>query len=800
VLRTLGGLELTASAPGDALDELLARPKPLGVLVYLALADAAPVQRRDTLLGVFWPDADAARARSSLRQALYQLRRGLGAHAMVGRGDEIGIVPGSITCDAVQFMDCIRRGDRAGALDLYRGDLLPGFFVEGAPAFDAWLDARRRQLRDTASAAARHLAGAAESTGDSAAALSWWRRAVEIARADEPSVRRLMTLLSDSGERAAALREYDSFAQHLREEYDLEPAAETRSLAHGLRAGGTARAAAEPDPRRVLVTVFENRTGVASLDALGSLIADSIAQGVARLDDVQVLPLTAALSIARDVAAAGTSSAERMQQLALETGAGTVVSGACYVAGDELVVQGWIADVRTGDVGASLGPARAPASNPLAAVHALRDEACTILALRLETRVSHVRAAGRAPSYEAHTAHIEGIVRFVAGDWQGALPHFERAAAGDATYALPLIVSAITRWNLGQLAEARSALDRAAPLLGGTGPFERALHDMVRAWLAGDWDAASTAVRRQAELAPGSIPGFQVAEEARRRNRPHEAVRVLLQLDPLRGELRGWIFYWVVLAEAYHMLGDHARELDAAQRARALYPESALALRMELHARAALGDIDGLHACIHESLASPSRREPRAGTLLREAAHELRAHGHDDDTAAALLAQAAAWHHDLSADERSSAAVQRATARALYESGDLPAASALFTELAGDAVRVTDACAVHHPHLGAHLDHGYLGVIAVRCGDDAEAARIEALLAGAHGGDLFGSTFYWRAAMAALRGDGAGAARLLRRAFAHGMPYDLGIHRDPHFHHVRSVAEFAAVLAPRTTR
>jgi hypothetical protein len=49
--------------------------------------------------------------------------------------------------------------------------------------------------------------------------------------------------------------------------------------------------------------------------------------------------------------------------------------------------------------------------------------------------------------------------------------------------------------------------------------------------------------------------------------------------------------------------------------------------------------------------------------------------------------------------------------------------------------------------------------------------------------------------LAALRGDGA--ARLLRRAFADGMPYESFIHRDPHFLPVRREPEFAALLAPR---
>ncbi|MFP5356369.1 MAG: TPR end-of-group domain-containing protein, partial [Gemmatimonadota bacterium] len=96
-----------------------------------------------------------------------------------------------------------------------------------------------------------------------------------------------------------------------------------------------------------------------------------------------------------------------------------------------------------------------------------------------------------------------------------------------------------------------------------------------------------------------------------------------------------------------------------------------------------------------------------------------------------------------------------------------------------------------------HLDHGYLGVLAIRRGDEGEAARIDALLERERGAHLFGSTQYWRAAMAALRGDADSAVRLLRRAFAAGMPYEPFIHADPHFHELRGTAAFEALLAPR---
>ena len=800
VLRTLGGLELTLVS-GEVASELLARPKPLAVLVYLALAGRNGMQSRDTLLDMFWPEAAADRAQSSLRQATYQLRRFLGRDAIVHRGVEVGITADALQCDTLDFERRLALGDRAGALELYRGDLLPGFFVDGAPAFERWLGERRQRLRDAASSAAQALAQAAERAGDEASALIWNRRAVELIPDDEPSVRRLMALLDRAGDRAGAVRAYEAFARHMRAVLDLEPSDETAALVATMR-GEPLQTSGRPtslDTRRVLVTAFDNESACDGLGPLGRLLADALATSIARLEGVQVVPLTAALASTRheERGPVLASGAARARAAAADAGAATVVTGAYYVAEGQVMIQGWIIDARVGLVINALGPASAPVEHPLAAVDALCDEARTTPARRFETRVTHVRAAARAPSYEAHVEYVEGIGRFVDGDWRRALYHFERAATRDPSYALPLIVSAIARWNLGELPSADDAVRRAGPLAAVAGPFERALLDMVRAWLSGDWGTAYEAVRRQSELAPGSIAVFQMAEEARRRNRPREALRLLATLDPARGEMRGWVFYWVVMAQALHMVGDHARELDVARRARALHPESALALRLEVHARSALGDVTGVMACIAESLAAPARQAPCPGTLMREAALELRAHPGADDAADALLRQSLAWWEELPHDACAPGVVRRATARARYDVGDWDGAAAAFGTLAGERVVVADCGAAHHPHLQAHLDHGYLGMIAIRRGDGAGAARIDALLAGARSEHLFGSTHYWRATMAALRGDADAAVRLLRRAFADGLPHEAFIHADLHLDPLRASGVLDSVLAPR---
>jgi len=82
------------------------------------------------------------------RQALHFLRSALGPEILENRGDEeLGVRPGSLWCDAAAFQAAVEAGQLQDALDLYRNDLLPGFFVAEAPEFERWVELERERLR-----------------------------------------------------------------------------------------------------------------------------------------------------------------------------------------------------------------------------------------------------------------------------------------------------------------------------------------------------------------------------------------------------------------------------------------------------------------------------------------------------------------------------------------------------------------------------------------------------------------------------------------------------------------------------
>ena len=233
-LRLLGGLDLVGR--DGARLSIASQPKRLALLAYLAAGPEGRFRRRDSLTGIFWPDAEPDSARHSLRQALYVLRREVGSETIRTRGDgEVGIDPALLTCDAARYETLARAGRPAEAMDHFGGDLLPGFYVDDAPEFERWLEVERLRLRRLAARLCWDLSDEARMSGDSATAVRRAREAAELDPFDESALHRLIELLDEVGDRAGAVSSFEHFARRLADEYAVEPSPETLALVERVR-------------------------------------------------------------------------------------------------------------------------------------------------------------------------------------------------------------------------------------------------------------------------------------------------------------------------------------------------------------------------------------------------------------------------------------------------------------------------------------------------------------------------------------------------------------------------------------
>ena len=231
-----------------------------GLLVYLALNGERPVGR-EVLAALFWPDESSDTAYNNLRQALYQLRQLLGDAAdadapylTTTRQSVQFNCASDHTLDVTRFLRAIEASDLDAAVAHYAGELLPGFTCDSLE-FETWLRLERERLHQLAlealfEAAQDHLAAGrldkAQAHARRQLALEPWR---------EPAHRQLMRAFALTGDRAAALAQYETCRALLADELSVEPAPETAALREAIAAGrygpvATNETIRPPQPRR----------------------------------------------------------------------------------------------------------------------------------------------------------------------------------------------------------------------------------------------------------------------------------------------------------------------------------------------------------------------------------------------------------------------------------------------------------------------------------------------------------------------------------------------------------------------
>jgi predicted ATPase/DNA-binding SARP family transcriptional activator len=218
--------------------------KSLWLLALLTLRHGRLIER-EWLAGMLWPDTDQSRASRNLRVALSELRSVLGnqgerletpdRHTLL-----LNLTGASV--DVITFDAAIRQGTSAAlesAVALYTGPLL-----EGCP--EEWVPEEREAREQDCLHALQKLAETAAATGDSAAAISYWQRAVHISPLWDAARRGLMTTLSNSGDSNAALHVYRQFVTFLKSDPTALPDEKTTELYIRLRTAVRQRTGSAP--------------------------------------------------------------------------------------------------------------------------------------------------------------------------------------------------------------------------------------------------------------------------------------------------------------------------------------------------------------------------------------------------------------------------------------------------------------------------------------------------------------------------------------------------------------------------
>ena len=224
----LGGFQVRLDA-GAAI--ALPTRKSQALLAYLALPPGQ-AHPRDKLAALLWGGMRDDAARTSLRQALFAIRKALGESAVRVEGGTIALIPDRVEVDAVSLAQEVTNGSPEAltrAADLYKGELLAGLVVDEAP-WEEWLLGERERTRELALEGLARLLAHQRRTGTLEAALQTALRLLTLDPLQEPLHRALMRLYADLGRRGAALRQYQHCVAVLQRELAAEPDAETKQL------------------------------------------------------------------------------------------------------------------------------------------------------------------------------------------------------------------------------------------------------------------------------------------------------------------------------------------------------------------------------------------------------------------------------------------------------------------------------------------------------------------------------------------------------------------------------------------
>lgn len=236
----MGGIRIML---GDEDITLQLSTKSQALLCYLALT--GQVYSRQVIAGLFWGEKPEEDARRSLRVNLTQMRQLLDPYLIITRHALAFNRQSSYWLDVEAFEHYIERGRRAdGTADitllreaaaLYQGGFLHGFDARDARPFEEWMQAQYARLHQMALNALDILVEDCIVQEAYDLGIEYANQLLALDNWRETAHRQLMWLLARSGQRNAALAQYDTCKQILAKELQVEPMAETTTLYHEIR-------------------------------------------------------------------------------------------------------------------------------------------------------------------------------------------------------------------------------------------------------------------------------------------------------------------------------------------------------------------------------------------------------------------------------------------------------------------------------------------------------------------------------------------------------------------------------------
>lgn len=229
-LHLFGGPKLLRE--GASIDRLSAHH--LAMLCLIAcLNERGRSISREQLFPFLWPESTARRARNSLNQLLFTLRRLL-PEDIVTDGARLALDPKQTSCDLWEFNECLAANDLDRAIGLRCAPLLAQFSLTRIPELDEWVEWQRRAADRRFHALLELRASEAEKHRDATGAAKWWSMLLDEVPTSVHAVLGAMRAFREAGMHSSALECALEFQTRLRGEGHT-PKPEVEALVREIR-------------------------------------------------------------------------------------------------------------------------------------------------------------------------------------------------------------------------------------------------------------------------------------------------------------------------------------------------------------------------------------------------------------------------------------------------------------------------------------------------------------------------------------------------------------------------------------
>lgn len=361
------------------------------------------------------------------------------------------------------------------------------------------------------------------------------------------------------------------------------------------------------EQKKLAVIAFENLTGESSLDEVGQIAAEWIAQGLMQIDEVAVLTPSTVRNLVKQ------SEADLIRYLSVTSRVDYVFEGSYYLEGASILLKVRLVNTATGNVEYHLPDFKSPASDPLSAIKEATERIMGYLLNRaqIEKRIT------TPPKYEAYKTFLNGMSYYEVNDslFRGEM---NRVLSLDADYFEPYLFLAYSYYynnynTFRSITQADSILQLLYSRELSLTPYQKAILQAAEAEIKHDTDRAYEAFQVLFDRYPDDpFVRYNAGTFALFSNHLDKAIEILAGADfehmdfSINVDKRKLI----ILFDALHQRGDFQRILNLCEK----YLKNNRAYFYELIAHINLGNEEAATAVFQalDQKEDSSLRRPKA--------------------------------------------------------------------------------------------------------------------------------------------------------------------------------------------